>query len=111
MSPLRLLRRSSPKLARPDNRNFLDGPHVEKIAVDADQQCTFSGNCSPQYWYVLRITTQVRRKVGGHNNYADATQEGNDLIDIASREVELLDEFSMQLVENEFGNHQLVVQQ
>jgi hypothetical protein len=31
-----------PKLTRPNNRNVLDGLQIEKIAVDADQQRTFS---------------------------------------------------------------------
>jgi len=89
---------AAPILALTNNRNCLNCLHIEKIAIDADQQCAFTGNGSAQHWYVGR-TAQVWRQIGGLYNNADSAKESADLISIAPRKIEFLDEFSPQFLE------------
>jgi hypothetical protein len=72
----------------------MNTPHIEKIAIDADQQRTFAGDCRTQHLQVRWISAQVRRQIGRQYNDAHASKEGSDLVSLALREIELLTELS-----------------
>jgi hypothetical protein len=84
-----------PILARTNYRNGLNCPHIEKIAIDADQKRAFTGNRSAQHRQVGGVSAKVWRQIGGLYNNADSTQEGADLIGIAPGKIEFLDELSL----------------
>ena len=100
-----------PLLSGTDNRNGLNCLHIEKIAIDADQERAFTGNRSAQYRYIGRISANVCRQIGRLHNNANSTKEDADLVRIAPREIEFPDQLSPQFLEDKVGNHQLMVQQ
>jgi hypothetical protein len=84
-------------------------PHIKKIAIHADQQRACTGKRSAEHRDVGRISAKVCRQIGGLYNNANSAQEGADLIGIAPRKIEFLNELSPQFLKDEIGNHQLMV--
>jgi hypothetical protein len=103
------LSNAPPILARTNNRNRLNCLHVEKIAIDADQQRACTGNRSAKHWQVCGVSAKVWWQIDGLYNNANATKEGTDLIGIAPSKIEFLDKLSPQFLEDETGNYQLMV--
>src|SRR5712672_525257 len=52
---------AAPIVARTNDRNFTHSPHIEKIAVDADQQRPLAGNGGAEYRHVCGIAAQAWR--------------------------------------------------
>jgi hypothetical protein len=100
---------ASPKLARTNNRDFLYCLHIEKVAIDADQQRAGTGNRRAQHWQIGGISTKLWRQIGGLYTNANATKESADLIGIALRKIEFLNELSPEFLEDEIRNYQLMV--
>ena len=48
-----------PIFARANDRNFVNFLHIEKIAVDTDQQRTFAGDGGTQHRNVVGISAQI----------------------------------------------------
>ncbi len=98
-----------PILARTNNRNSLNCLHVEKIAIDADQERAFTRDRGAQHRYIATISADIRWQISRLYDKACSTKKGGDLTNVALGIAEFLNELSRQFRDDKFRNHQLVV--
>jgi hypothetical protein len=103
--------RPPPIVTRTNNRNSSNGTHIEKIAVNADEQGAISGDRRAQHRNVGWVPAQVGWQIGGHQHDAGASQKRSNLNRFMFWKVEFVEELSTNLFEDKFRYHQFVVQQ
>jgi hypothetical protein len=105
------LGRAPPILPRTNDWNLIDSFHVEQVSIDADQQRALAADCGTQDRYIHGIPACVRWQIGRYYNHGHAAKKRGHLICLTLGEAEFIEQLSPQLLEYEFGCHQLMMQE